>query len=222
MGMGSPSEPGSNPLPTTKRAAGDSVATRPSLVRRLADPDDHRSWEEFHARYSRLIRNVARSAGLSDAEASEALQETLISVARKMPGFTYEPGAIPSRAGSSTSPATALPINSGVAGPAGSAEHLPDRDHQAPANDPAVPPELEALWDAEWKQALSDAALERVRERVRPEHYEIFHLAVIRQQPPRVVARALGVSLPRVYLAKHRVSRVLAEVVREVRAEWEA
>ena len=69
----------------------ETIATRASLLERLKDMDDHASWDEFYRTYRELIYSVARKAGLNETEAEEAVQETLISVAKKMPGFRYDP-----------------------------------------------------------------------------------------------------------------------------------
>src|SRR5580658_4207560 len=68
-----------------------SLATRRSLVDGLADWGDRRHWQEFHRTYSKLIYSFARRAGLTDAEANDALQETLLTVARRADGFHYDP-----------------------------------------------------------------------------------------------------------------------------------
>src|SRR5215510_14792720 len=69
----------------------DTIATRASLLERLKDLGDAGSWNEFYQTYSELLYSVARRAGLNETEAEEAVQETLISVAKKMPGFRYNP-----------------------------------------------------------------------------------------------------------------------------------
>src|SRR5262245_58514032 len=69
----------------------DSIATRPTLLERLKDLGDADSWNEFFQTYRDLLYSVARRAGLNETEADEAVQETLISVAKKMPGFRYDP-----------------------------------------------------------------------------------------------------------------------------------
>jgi len=56
-------------------------------VEGLANWGDRRHWQEFHKSYAKLIYNFARRAGLSDAEANDALQETLLTVARRADGF---------------------------------------------------------------------------------------------------------------------------------------
>ena len=60
------------------------VATRRSLVNRLANWDDQRRWQEFFDTYWKLIYSAARKSGLTDAEAQEVVQETVITVAKKI------------------------------------------------------------------------------------------------------------------------------------------
>ena len=67
------------------------IPTRASLLRRLKDWRDDSSWQEFFDLYWELIYGVARRSGLSDDEAQEVVQETLISVAKHMPAFAYDP-----------------------------------------------------------------------------------------------------------------------------------
>jgi RNA polymerase sigma-70 factor (ECF subfamily) len=68
---------------------------------------------------------------------------------------------------------------------------------------------LQAIWDAEWQANLLQAALDRVKRRVQPAHYEMYYLHVVKEQPARDVARTLGVNAAQVYLAKLRVGRRL-------------
>src|SRR5438046_6721201 len=69
----------------------DLIPTRESLLSRLKDWEDRESWQDFFDTYWRLIYGIARKAGLSDAEAQDIVQETVISVARKIEGFKYDP-----------------------------------------------------------------------------------------------------------------------------------
>ena len=65
--------------------------TRRSLIERLRDFDDQPSWREFFDTYWKLIYGAAIRSGLSDQEAEDVVQETVIGVARKMPEFQYNP-----------------------------------------------------------------------------------------------------------------------------------
>src|SRR5881628_645151 len=80
-------------MPAMSVETDDLLATRWSLLARLKDWQDQASWQEFFDAYWKLIYSVALKAGLSDAEAQEVVQETVISVAKKMPEFKADPAA---------------------------------------------------------------------------------------------------------------------------------
>src|SRR5947207_5593760 len=67
------------------------AATRRSLVDRLVNWDDQKRWQEFFDTYWKLIYSAARKAGLTDAEAQEVVQETVITVAKKIDKLKYDP-----------------------------------------------------------------------------------------------------------------------------------
>ncbi len=67
------------------------VPTRRALLSRLKCWDDQESWRKFFDTYWKLICSVAAKAGLSEAEADEVVQETVLSVAKSMNGFKYDP-----------------------------------------------------------------------------------------------------------------------------------
>ena len=67
------------------------LPTRRSLLDRLRDWEDQASWREFFDTYWKFIYSVALKSGLSDQEAEDVVQETILSVAKKMPEFVYDP-----------------------------------------------------------------------------------------------------------------------------------
>ena len=62
--------------------AHDLNPTRYSLLSRLQNWDDQDSWRDFFDTYWRLIYSVAIKSGLTENEAQEVVQETVIAVAR--------------------------------------------------------------------------------------------------------------------------------------------
>src|SRR5947207_13304486 len=66
-----------------------SLATRPSLLARLKDWSQQTAWRQLDHDYAPLLRNVARKAGLTDAEADEVAQATLNAVANKLAEFEH-------------------------------------------------------------------------------------------------------------------------------------
>ena len=67
------------------------LPTRRSLLSRLKDWDDQRSWKDFFDTYWKLIYNAALKAGLSHDEAEEVVQETVLTVTRKIKDLKYDP-----------------------------------------------------------------------------------------------------------------------------------
>ena len=69
------------------------LATRLSLIERLADWKDQARWQQFYDTYWRLIYGVARQSGLTDAEAQDVVQETVITVAKNITKYERAAGA---------------------------------------------------------------------------------------------------------------------------------
>jgi RNA polymerase sigma factor (sigma-70 family) len=199
------------------------LPTRSSLLSRLRHWDDRRSWQDFFDLYGRLIYDVAIKAGLNDSDAQEVVQETVISVARNMPGFKYDPAICSFKSWLMRITRSRL-IN-----------QLKKRDRdQARRNrdvseaqdtalweripDPAGS-ELERLWDAEWDKSLALAALDRVKRRVPARQYQIFDLHVLKEWTIREVTLALNVNAGQVYLAKHRLGRLLKQEIQHLQKD---
>src|SRR5437762_9616110 len=70
---------------------GGLLATRRSLVDRLANWDDRERWQQFFDTYWKLIYSAARKSDLTDAEAQEVVQETVITVAKNIDKLKYDP-----------------------------------------------------------------------------------------------------------------------------------
>jgi len=75
----------------TLNSAEDSLATRASLLDRLKDWGDHVSWQDFFNTYWRLIYRVALKSGLTETEAEDATQETVLAVVKNIKAFKYDP-----------------------------------------------------------------------------------------------------------------------------------
>jgi RNA polymerase sigma-70 factor (ECF subfamily) len=196
-----------------------SFATRRSLVAGLADWRDRRHWQEFHRIYSKLIYGFARRAGLTDAEAEDALQETLLTVARRADGYDPARGAFKGWLLQIARWRVADQFR----------KRLPAQPHAdrsrdtartatiARAIDPAGP-DIEAVWNTEWHRNLLETALQRVKQKVSPRQYQIFDCYVVKEWPAQRVQRDLRVNIAQVYLAKHRVAALLKKEVEALQA----
>jgi RNA polymerase sigma-70 factor (ECF subfamily) len=195
------------------------LPTRHSLIERLRDLGDQPSWREFFDTYWKLIYGAAVRAGLNDQEAEDVVQETVIGVARKMESFRYDPSVCSfkgwlmhvTRCRIADQFRRRRPQNV----PLAAARADTTADSTLNLRDPAAEV-LEGIWNEEWQKNLVAVALERVRRRANPEHYQIFHLQAVKGMPVRDVAKLTGASLAKVYVTYHRIARLVKAEVRRL------
>lgn len=197
------------------------LPTRWSLLSRLKDWDDQRSWREFFDAYWRLIYSTALKAGLSHSEAQDVVQETVITVAKKMGEFKTDPAH-----GSFKSwllNVTRWRITDQLRKRARQEQHAHVSAQPGTARtatiervrDPAAL-NLEAEWEIEWEKNLLQIALDRVKGRVKPEQFQMFDLLVRQEWPALKVARRLRTSVTQVYYAKFRIKSLIKEEVKKL------
>jgi RNA polymerase sigma factor (sigma-70 family) len=198
-----------------------SIATRETLLERLKGIDDHASWQDFFDTYWRLIYGVALKAGLSEDEAQDVVQDTVVTVARNIPEFEYDPAKcafktwllnltrwrivdrlrkrqVVAAIGAGTNNQVDSAAVENIADPRGS--------------------DLEAIWNQEWDANLLEAATQRVKRQVKPKQYQMFYLHVLKKLPVKQVAERVGASIGSVYLSKHRVGRLLKREIERLEA----
>jgi RNA polymerase sigma-70 factor (ECF subfamily) len=197
--------------------------TRKSLIARLDNWEDQRTWDEFYQTYWRLIYAVAIKAGLRSEEAFDCVQETILSIAKQSKKQLYDP-----EQGSFKTwlmNMTRWRINDQFRKRKKDTAMLEGEwadDRKTAVIDRVEDPNgdvLERLWDVEWKQGIANAALSRVKAQVSPKQYQIFDYYVIRQWDVDKVQKKLNVSMAQVYLAKHRVGAVLKKELAKLEEE---
>ena len=196
------------------------LPTRVSLLARLKDWDDQEGWQRFFDTYWRMIYCVVRRSGLSDADAQDVVQETIVAVAKRMPDFKYDP-----EIGSFKSWLSKLTRRRII-------DLLRKRNYQSKgqqfakeeklstriAEEQHAPTEagLEGMWNEEWNKHVTERALEKAKRQVGAEHYQIFYYHVIKNLPAKQVAELMQVQLPEVYYAKKKVSKILQTEIKHL------
>ena len=196
----------------------DFIPTRYSLLSRLQNWDDQDSWKDFFDTYWRLIYAVALKSGLTEAEAQDVVQETIISVAKNIQKFKRD-----RQLGSFKGWLRNL-TRWRIADQLRKRTRVAPEEVKAAEDDSAVwdaasisdSTEAESVWENEWRANLMKVALENVRHRVKEEHYQMFDFYVVKQWPVDKVARTLGVSAGQVYLAKFRVVALIKKEIRRL------
>ena len=193
------------------------LPTRVSLLEDITDPANIARWEEFIRTYGKLIRVLAARSGLTADEADEAVQETWVSVAQTIGGFQYNPKECSFKSWLGMLAQRRIVDQLRKRPPRGRQVELPpepdtDTDALALVPDPAGG-DPTVFWDTEYEKTVESLALERLKQQVKPLHFQIFHLHVARQQSAADVAKAVGVSVGQVYLVKLRVKKKYKRIV---------
>ena len=201
-----------------------SAATRASLLFRLRDWRDHRSWTEFYQLYQKLVHGIALRSGLTASEAEEVTQDVFKRVAEKIAEFESHParGSFRAwlmnltrwrvtdkfrerqRAARFQSPAKAEAETSQTS----TLERVPDLTQQIASDE---------LWEEEWEKRVLDAAFARLRDRVDARHFQIFELHVCQGKSVPEIARQLDTHRAAIYVIHFRLKKLLAEEVQHVK-----
>ncbi|MDB5311026.1 MAG: sigma-70 family polymerase sigma factor [Gemmataceae bacterium] len=189
-----------------------SQSTRVTLLHRLnQNPTDQLSWAEFVRFYGPVIRGWLVHFGLQEADAQDVTQNVLLRLTSKLPQFKYDPSRS-FRGWLKTLTHHAWHDFVTEAGyrhrGSGDTSVLDQLQSIAAREDLAA--RVEATFDKE----MLEIALLRAKERVAPNTWEAFRLAALDGQAPQDVADRLGVRVSQVYLAKHRVQKLVQEEIR--------
>jgi RNA polymerase sigma-70 factor (ECF subfamily) len=193
--------------------------TRKSLIERLNNWEDQRTWNEFYQTYWRLVYSVATKSGLTREEAFDVVQETIIAIARQVQKGQYDP-----RAGSFKAWLLQMTrwrildvFRARKRQPSLSNQgNSESEDSQNLAMERLTSEKdnlLEGIWDREWRDNISAAALERVKAKVSPRQFQIFDCYVMKGWGVKKTAEALGINSAQVYLAKHRVGSLVRKEI---------
>ena len=172
------------------------------------------------SRYWKLIYSVAVKSGLTVAEAQDAVQETVIAVAKNIKEFHYDPRKCSFKSWLMLITRRRIIWQLRKRTPLVAHRHISGDDSSRTATIDAIPDEasldLNTIWEAEWQKNLMAAALERVKRSVNARQFQMFDLYALQNWPVRDVARTLGVSAAQVYLAKHRISGLLKKEIKQL------
>ncbi len=185
--------------------------TDPNMIESARDWRDDAGWKAFFERYASSIRKHACSSGLSEAEAEDVLQETMVKVVRYLPDFEYDRTICKFRTWLNQIVNQrifeTLNRRRKTMFPEEVVEELRQRLHPqaVSAEDP--------VRQAEADTRLLEACLARVRSRAKPKHWQLFESHAIHGKTASETAKLHGTTAANVWIVRHRLLKAL-------RAEW--
>lgn len=174
-----------------------------SLLERLRHNPDEAAWRQLVKLYTPLLHSWAQRAGLSAHDGADLVQDVFTILVQTLPTFQYD------QHGRFRAWLRTITLNK-----------LRDRKRRAAlaelrpleqCPEPALPDGAEAFWEAEYRQELTERALELIQTDFAPTTWQACWEFVARGRPASDVARELGISENAVYLAKCRVLRRLRD-----------
>jgi RNA polymerase sigma-70 factor (ECF subfamily) len=188
--------------------------TRVTLLHRLnQDPTDQMSWAEFVRLYSPAIRGWLTHWGLQEADAQDVAQNVLLRLTAKLPQFTYDPSkSFRGWLKTLTHHAWHDFVTEAGYRTRGSG----DTSVLNQLNTVEAREDLAARIAETFDKELLATALVRAKERVADATWQAFKLAALDGIAPQAVADQLGIRVSQVYLAKHRVQKLVQEEIRAI------
>jgi len=177
--------------------------TTSTILQDLTDFNNRTAWDRFARRFCGPITRFARQLGLSQADAEEAAQETLLAFAE-----AFRKGQYDRNRGRLSRWLFGIAFRQVQAKKRSVIRRSAQSTHAAGApiwQDVADETSAVASWDREWEQSLLSMCLERVRQQVEPATMHAFDLVMRDGQSPAKAADILGVPVRSVYNAKYTV-----------------
>jgi RNA polymerase sigma-70 factor (ECF subfamily) len=193
--------------------ASDSGTRITLLGRLLKDPTNQAVWSEFVEHYGGKIYGWCRKWNLQEADAQDVTQDVLVKLADKMKTFRYDPSGS-FRAWLKTITRHAwqdfldnrkrLVQGSGDSGVLTMLESVEAHD------------DLLKHLEEEFDREILEEAMLRVRLRVAPQTWEAFRLTTMEGLSGAEAAERIPMRATQVYVAKHRVQKLLQEEVQKL------
>jgi RNA polymerase sigma-70 factor (ECF subfamily) len=167
---------------------------------------DSVAWDEFARQYRPRIYQWCRSWGVQEADAEDVAQLVLAKLLKFLSDFEYD-RAKSFRGWLKT-------VSRRVW------SDLRERQDKVFSGDSLLRTleahaDLEAQLEATYDYELLELAMEKVRTRIEPSTWEAFRLTAIEGQPAALVAQRLTMAVGNVYVAKHRVQKLIQQTIRD-------
>lgn len=196
---------------------GLATRTTTALLQGLAGSPDGPEWRALDGRYRPVIISFARQWGLAEHDANDVAQEALAQFA-----LDFAKGRYDRDRGRLSAWLIGIARHRIIDAQRALARRGQLRGQTAMI-DLAAPAEITQVWNTSQEAAILDLALSELRQtsRANPATLRAWELTTLHEVPADEAARQTGLSVEDVYLARHRVTKRLRELVENLRAMFD-
>ncbi len=195
--------------------------THESLLIRLQNTHDTNAWDQFYETYRGLILSYAVKKGCSQSMGQDVLQETLITLTRKMPSFQYD-----RLKGQFRHYLLTIVKSRIIDAFRKEKKHIQfargdkaDEDNVEFPGEQSLSTDWEREWDKEWEQHLLKIALDKIKTKVKPHIFESFRLYALEKKSADSVSSILNIPKDNIYEHRRRIISMLKDEVNLLRSE---
>lgn len=190
--------------------------TRSSVLKAVANIENEAAWKRLFDLYAGFVFSIARSKGLSVADADDIVQNVFVDLARNLPEFEYDRVK-----GRFRSYLTGL-VHWRVTDKLRSGKRDADlKMGFMEENKDAAVEDDDGFSEREWQAAAMEEALRRMKCDVNADHFAAFVASAIEGQDTETVIRLYGISRDNLYQIRKRFTVKLREITLKVLAEMD-
>lgn len=185
--------------------------TRQTLIQRIKNQYDEKSWMEFIEVYRPYIAAIIRNMGVPEDEIDDHVQSVLVICWQKLPSFDYDP--FKGRFRYWLSRISSYTVNNHI-------RKIARRNELSEKMEipHSIPAEVEKMADQEWKSFISKLAWENISPELSEKVKESFEM-IMEGKKPVDIGMALGVEENTIHVYKRRVEKRLFKEIQKLRAE---
>jgi RNA polymerase sigma-70 factor (ECF subfamily) len=197
----------------------DTYNTRETLIRRVQNQHDDRSWEEFVSIYRKFIYAVIRSLNISEHDANDILQQVLLKLWSKLPETDVSDFR---RFRSYLSTITRNCTIDFIRERSKDREQLKDSTYEAtlPALTSISESELEKIAGREWEIHLTSTAVSNLSPQFSGKAMQVFQMSMD-GDTIETIAEKLELKTNSVYRLRNRVKERLVKEIQRLRTDLE-
>jgi RNA polymerase sigma-70 factor (ECF subfamily) len=193
--------------------------TRETLIRRVQNPNDEQSWQEFVLIYRKFIYAIIRSLNISEHDANDILQQVIIKLWGKLPETD---AADFQRFRSYLSTITRNCAIDFIRERSKNREQLENCAYEStlPVLTAITQPELDKLAEEEWEIHLTSTAVTNLSSQFSGKAMQVFQMSM-EGESIEAISNKLNLKTNSVYRLRNRVKERVVKEIQRLRAELE-